>query len=81
MARLCQLQLTMIEYKNDGKQKERSHEGHMTLTGSTYDLWWTSELAAYGPNQAHVRMHLRSGIDEMITELVKVRDFLSRTDL
>ena len=53
----------------------------MTLTGSTYDLWWTSELAAYGPNQAHVRMHLRTGLDEMIAELVKVRESLSLTNL
>lgn len=70
----------MIEYKNDGKQKGQSHEGHMILTGSTYDLWWTSELAAYGPTQEHVRSHLRDGLVKMIMELVKVRDSLTPTD-
>ena len=63
----------MIEYKNDGKQKEQSHEGRITLTGSSGDFWWTAELLAYGPNQAHVRMHLRAGLDEQIAKLTEAR--------
>ena len=56
----------MIKYLNDAKLKPQSHEGRFAVDGSTPDWNFTISVSAYGPNQAHVRMHLRSVFDEII---------------
>jgi len=71
----------MIKYLNDAKLKPQSHEGRFAVDGSTPDWNFTISVSAYGPNQAHVRMHLRSVFDEIIRAAQKAMQELDFTTI
>jgi hypothetical protein len=66
----------MIRYQDDGKHKEQSHEGQATLTASSPDWHWSVDLSTYGPNKAHVDMHLRACLDSIIADAQRLRSSL-----